>query len=70
LDQPKTKLYRIAKECGFTKYKKLALWSLVSKILKEPKIDEIIYKLLAEDRSYKLDEEDLVALRGKAYTTA
>lgn len=25
LDQPKAKLYRIAKECGFTKYKKLAL---------------------------------------------
>ncbi len=70
LDLPAYKLYKIAKECGFTRYKKLAHWSLVSKILKEPNINEIMYKLLAEDRGYEMDEEDLVALRERAYRRA
>lgn len=34
LDQPKYKLFAICKECGLSKYRKLALWSLVSLILK------------------------------------
>ena len=67
LDQPKSKLYAIAKECKITKYKQLALWSLVSKILEQPNISDIIYKLIDEDRHYKIDEEDLAAIRDGRY---
>lgn len=63
LDQSKSKLYAIAKECKMKHYRQLALWSLVSEILKQPNIDEIIYKLLADDRHYKIDEEDLEAIK-------
>lgn len=62
LDQPKSKLYAIAKECGLKKYRQLALWSLVSTILQQPNINDIIYRLLAEDRHYKIDDEDLEAI--------
>lgn len=67
LDQPDTKLYAIAKECGFTKYKKLSRWSLVSMILKAPDIDAIIYRLLEADRGKKIDDEDIEALKSKKY---
>lgn len=67
LDQPKVKLYTIAKECKITHYRKLALWSLVTKILEQPNISDIIYKLLAEDRSYKIDDEDLEAMKSGRY---
>ena len=67
LDQPKSKLYAIAKECKMKNYRQLALWSLVSEILKQPNIDEIIYKLLADDRHYKIDEEDLEAIKAGRY---
>lgn len=33
LDQPRSKLYTITKECKITHYRKLALWSLVTKCL-------------------------------------
>ena len=65
--QPKTKLYTIAKECKIKRYKQLALWSLISEIIKQPNIDEIIYKLLADDRHYKIDDEDLEAIRAGQY---
>ena len=48
-------------------YRQLALWSLVSEILKQPNIDEIIHKLLADDRHYKIDEEDLEAIKAGKY---
>lgn len=67
LDQPKSKLYAIAEECKMKHYRQLALWSLVSEILKQPNIDEIIYKLLADDRHYKIDEEDLEAIKASRY---
>ena len=67
LDQPKSKLYAIAKECKMKHYKQLALWSLVSKILKQPNINDIIYKLLADDRHYKIDEEDLEVIKACRY---
>ena len=67
LDQPKYKLYEIAKECGLKKYRQLALWSLVSAILQQPNINDIIYKLLQEDRHYKIDEEDLALMKAGQY---
>ena len=67
LDQPKTKLYAIAKECKVRHYKQLALWSLVSEIMKQPDIREIIYKLLQNDRHYKIDDEDLEAIKAGKY---
>jgi len=67
LDQPKYKLLAICKECKLTKYCKLALWSIVVLILKQPNIDDIIYKLLAEDRHYSIAEEDLDAIKTKKY---
>ena len=67
LDQPTSKLYAIAKECKIKRYRQLARWSLVSEILKQPDIQNIIYKLLASDRHYKIDEEDLLAIKMGRY---
>lgn len=67
LDQPKSKLYAICNECKLSKYKQLAIWSLVSLILKQPNIDDIIYKLLAEDRHYKISDEDLADIKANSY---
>ena len=39
------------------------IWTLVSEILKQPNINDILYKLLANDRQYKIDEEDLEAIK-------
>ena len=50
LDQPDYKLFAIAKEAKVKRYTKLARWSLVSEILKQPNINEIIYRLLESDR--------------------
>lgn len=68
LDQPKSKLHAICKECKLTKYKQLKLWSLVSLILKQPNIDDIIYKLLANDRHYKIADEDSEAIKARKYS--
>ena len=67
LDQPNCKLYDIAKECKLKGYRKLARWSLVSEILRQPNINDIIYQLLENDRHYKIDEEDLEAIKSGKY---
>lgn len=67
LDQSKTKLYAICKECKLTKYRQLAKYSVVSLILKQPNIEDIIYKLLANDRHYKIADEDLEAINSRRY---
>lgn len=67
LDKPKYKLWDICKEYKLTKFRNLAQWSLVSLLLKQPRIDDVIYKLLLEDRSYKIADEDLEAIRDGKY---
>lgn len=62
LEQPKSRLYTVCKAHGMKKYKKLALYSLVSAILKLGDIDNIIYDLIITDRHYIADE-DLEVLR-------
>jgi spore coat polysaccharide biosynthesis predicted glycosyltransferase SpsG len=49
------------------KYKKLALYSLVSAILKLEDIDNIIYELIITDRHYKIADEDLDAIKSQAF---
>ena len=61
-DIPVTKFYAICKECGLTGYRKLSRWSVISELLKRPDIGSIIYRLLQEDRHYKIAEEDLLAI--------
>lgn len=70
LDLPKTKLYAIAKECKLTRYKQIAVWSLVSKLLEQPNISDIIYRLLLEDRHIKIDEEDLQTMKENHFKIA
>lgn len=65
LDLPKTRLYAIAKECHITRYRKLAKWSLVSMILKQKNIQDILYQELAEERVSLIYEEDLQVLEWK-----
>ena len=65
LDLPKTRLYSIAKECRIPRYRKLARWSLVSMILKQKNIQDILYQKLAEERVSLIDEEDLQVLEWK-----
>lgn len=60
---PKTKLYEICKECGLKGYKKLAMWSVISTLLRHPDINTIIYRLLERDRHYKIAEEDLAHIK-------
>lgn len=64
---PKSKLHSICKECKLTHYKSLAHYCLVSLILKQPNIEDIIYKLLERDRNYKMDEEDRQAIADGKY---
>jgi transposase-like protein len=66
-DKPKYKLHELCKELGLTKYRKLAQWSLVSLLLKQPNINETVYKLLLEDRHYKVADEDLEAIKDGKY---
>lgn len=66
-DQPKSKLYAICKAHGMKKYKKLALYSLVSAILKLDDIDKIVYELIVSDRHYDIAEEDLEAIKSNAF---
>ena len=61
-DIPVVKFYAICKECGLTGYRKLSRWSVISMLMKHPDIDHIIYRLLQEDRHYKIAEEDLIAI--------
>ena len=67
LDQPNTKLWEIAKECGIKGARKANRWTLVSQIMAQPNLNEILYKLLANDRHYTIDDEDLVAIRAGKY---
>ncbi|HEY5585125.1 MAG TPA: hypothetical protein VIK78_11610 [Ruminiclostridium sp.] len=67
LDQPKTKLHNTCKIHGMKKYKQLALYSMVSAILKLPNIDKIIYGLITTDRHYKIAEEDLDAIESMSF---
>ena len=67
LDKPKYKLHQLCRELSLKKYTKLAQWSLVSLLLKQPTINDVIYKLLLEDRHYKIAEEDLEAIRDGKY---
>jgi hypothetical protein len=47
------------------KYKKLALYSKVTAILKLPDIENIIYDLVVSDRNCKGKDEDLEAIQTK-----
>lgn len=67
LDQPKAKLYAVCKAHGMKKYKKLALYSLFSAILKLDDIDNIIYELIITDRHYKIADEDLETIKSKTF---
>ncbi len=69
LDRPKTKLYAIGKECKIPRYRQIAIWSLVTQILAQPNIDEIMYRLLTEDRTCNIDEEDLQAIKADKFKT-
>lgn len=68
LDQPKSKLYEICKTHKMKKYRQLALYSLVSAIMKLPDIDNIIYELIISDRHYKIADEDLEIIKSKKYS--
>ena len=67
LDQPKSKLHAICKAHAIKKHKPLALYSLVSAIIKLPDIDNIIYKLITTDRHYDVADEDLETIKSMTY---
>ncbi|MXQ48917.1 insertion element protein [Streptococcus pneumoniae] len=67
LDFPRSRLFEIVKECHLTIYRKLAHWSLVSLILKQDNIQDIIYQQLAIDGKQLIDEEDLKVIRSNEY---
>lgn len=59
LNIPKYKLYNLCKEYNIKKYKKLATWCVVTKLLTLPNIDKIIHNLILQDRNIKINFEDL-----------
>lgn len=59
LNIPKYKLYNLCKEYNIKKYKKLATWCIVTKLLTLPNIDKIIHNLILQDRNIKINFEDL-----------
>ena len=67
-DLPKNKFYAICKACGMIGYRKLARWSVITELMKRPDIDDIIYRLLQEDRHHKIAEEDMLAISKGKFT--
>ena len=67
LDKPKYKLHQLCRKLSLKKYTELPQWSIVSLLLKQPTINDVIYKLLLEDRHYQIAEEDLEAIRDGKY---
>ena len=67
LDQPKSKFYDICKECKLTKYRSKSVWTVVSRILDQPNIEEILYKLLSEDQHIKISQEDIDAMVAESF---
>ena len=67
LDQPKSKLHAICKECKLTKYRNYTLYPLVSLILKQPNIYEIIYKLISTNQTIKVAQEDLDSIEAERF---
>lgn len=67
LNLPKSKLYEIAKEVGLTRFKRLSTWSIATMIIEAKDSDKAIYKALENDRTSKIDEEDLAAIRDGKY---
>lgn len=67
LDQPKSKLYAVCKTHDMEKYKQMALYSLVSALLKLQDIDNVLYELIVADRHYRIADEDLEAIKSLAY---
>ncbi|MCS4488316.1 hypothetical protein [Streptococcus sciuri] len=67
LDRPKSRLFEVSKKCHLAKYRKLAHWPLVSVILKQKNIQDIIYRQLARDRNQLINEEDLEVMKSSGY---
>lgn len=63
LDMAPSKIRKIAKEGKIKGFSKMNIWVLVTEILKQPNINDILYKLLANDRHYQIDQEDLEAIK-------
>jgi len=53
LSLPKSRLYDIAKRCGMKKYRKLAVYSLVSALLRQPDLRTVIYQMMRENKADK-----------------
>lgn len=53
LSLPKSRLYDIAKRCGMKKYRKLAVYSLVSALLRQPDLRTVIYQMMRENKTDK-----------------
>lgn len=57
LDIPRYKLYNLCKEYNIKRFRKLAIWSIVSLLLKQSDIDIKIYQLLEKDRYLRNSDE-------------
>ena len=57
LDIPRYKLYNLCKEYNIKRFRKLAIWSIVTLLLKQSDIDIKIYQLLEKDRYLRNNDE-------------
>lgn len=57
LDIPRYKLYNLCKEYNIKRFRKLAIWNIVTLLLKQTDIDIKIYQLLEKDRYLRNNDE-------------
>mgnify|MGYP000885370884 FL=1 len=60
LDIPRYKLYNLCREYNIKRFRKLAMWSIVTLLLKQSDIDIKIYQLLEKDRYLRNNVEKKV----------
>ena len=57
LDIPRYKLYNLCREYNIKRFRKLAIWSIVTLLLKQSDIDIKIYQLLEKHRFLRNNDE-------------
>ena len=55
---PEKRLYAIAKACKIPRYRQIVKWSVITQLMAQPNINEIILKQLELDFKPRVDEED------------
>ena len=67
LNLPKTKLHTICRECKLRGFTTMTNWAIACHLMKHPDIETVIYRVLDENRYYKIAEEDSEAMKDEEF---